>query len=228
MARMPPLPRSTRREFLDGDEIPPADVRRNLRDMARLNRLAGGIGASVRAVATLLDEDEPLPVLDVGAGSGDFARRLTRARSVHVVVSDMRSDVLDIARRWARGWDGLEFVEADARDLPMADASLSVAHASLLMHHLDPPDATRALREMGRVATRGVVINDLRRSRLALAMTALPVLTLSRSPVTRHDGVLSARRAYTLSELDDLAADAGLRPVARTVSWWPRVTTTYR
>jgi hypothetical protein len=59
-------------------------------------------------------------------------------------------------------------------------------------------------------------------------MTALPVLALSRSPVTRHDGVLSARRAYTLPELDDLAAEAGLRPVARTVAWWPRVTTTYR
>ncbi len=81
---------------------------------------------------------------------------------------------------------------------------------------------------MGRVATGGVVVNDLRRSWTALVMTAAPVLAFSRSSVTRHDGVLSARRAYTLAELDDLAADAGLRPVARTPAWWPRVTTTYR
>jgi len=229
MAPMPQLPRSTRRELLDGDEIAPAELRRNLRDMAMLNRLAGGIGASVGAVAKLLNGGEGRPtVLDVGAGSGDFARALARAQSVRVLLADTRPDVLDVARRGSRGVSNLEFVHADARELPFADGSVSVVHASLLMHHLDPPDATRALHEMSRVASRGVVINDLRRSHLALAMTALPVLAFSRSPVTRHDGVLSARRAYTLPELDDLAADAGLRPVARTVSWWPRVTTTYR
>lgn len=217
-----------RPELLDGDQIAPAELRRNLRDMAMLNRLAGGIGSSLRAVRKLLNGDAAPTVLDVGAGSGDFARALVRIRGVRVVLADTRADVLEIARRRSRDARTLEFVEADARSLPFPDASISVAHASLLMHHLDPPDATRALREMGRVATRGVVINDLRRSHLALAMTAVPVLALSRSSVTRHDGVLSARRAYTLAELDDLAADAGLRPVARTVSWWPRVTTTYR
>lgn len=225
---MPPLSRSPRRELLDGDAIAAAELRTNLREMAMLNRLAGGIGASVRAVGKLLNGDGSLPVLDVGTGSGDFARALVRGRQVRVLLVDARPDVLAIARRGTRGMRDLEFVQADARTLPFSDDSVSVAHASLLMHHLDPPDATLALREMGRVAARGVVINDLRRSHLALAMTALPVLALSRSPVTRHDGVLSARRAYTLAELDDLAADAGLRPVARTISWWPRVTTTYR
>jgi SAM-dependent methyltransferase len=225
---MPGLPRSPRRELLDGDDIAPAELRRNLREMVMLNRLAGGVGASVHAVERLLDGDGSLPVLDVGAGSGDFARSLVRRRSVRVVLADARGDVLAIARHGTRGTVGLEFIEADARELPLPDAAVSVAHASLLVHHLDPPDVTRALGEMARVATRGVVINDLRRSHVALAMTALPVLALSRSPVTRHDGVLSARRAYTLPELDDLAADAGLRPVARTIPWWPRVTTTYR
>lgn len=225
---MVPLPRSAHRELLDGDGIDALELRRNLREMAMLNRLPGGVGTSVAAVRRLLNGDASRPVLDIGAGSGDFGRRLRREHPVRVVVADARADVLDIARRHTRGLDAVELVEADARDLPFADASMAVAHASLLMHHLDPPDATRALREMRRVATRGVVINDLRRSRLSLAMTALPVLALSRSPVTRHDGILSARRAYTLAELDDLAADAGLRPVARSPSWWPRVTTTYR
>ena len=222
------LSRSTRRELLDRDVIDAAELQRNLDEMAMLSRLPGGVRASVGAVRRLLNGDAAPSVLDVGAGSGDFARRLTRAHAVRVVVSDVRSDVLALARRRTRWVEALEFVEADARNLPFADGSLSVAHSSLLMHHLDPPDAVRALREMRRVASRGVVINDLRRSRLALAMTALPVVALSRSPVTRHDGILSARRAYTLAELDDLAADAGLNPVARTVSWWPRVTTTYQ
>jgi hypothetical protein len=81
---------------------------------------------------------------------------------------------------------------------------------------------------MRRVARSGVVINDLRRSRLAFAGTAVAVLALSRGRYTRHDGILSARRAYTLAELDALAADAGLSVAWRSWSAMPRVTTVYR
>ena len=87
---------------------------------------------------------------------------------------------------------------------------MDIAHASLLMHHFDPDDAVMALAEMRRVSRLGVVINDLRRGLVPFAMTAAAVLALSRGAYTRHDGVLSARRAYTLAELDTLAARAGL------------------
>ena len=43
-----------------------------------LNRLPGGIGDSVRAVDRLLGEQADASVLDIGTGSGDFARRLRR------------------------------------------------------------------------------------------------------------------------------------------------------
>jgi hypothetical protein len=96
------------------------------------------------------------------------------------------------------------------------------------MHHFDPDDAIIALSEMRRVSRLGVVINDLRRGLIPFAMTAAAVLALSRSAWTRHDGVLSARRANTLAELDTLAARAGLTRVSRSVRFWPRVTTVYR
>lgn len=225
---MRPLPRSTDPELLDGTDVDPAELRRNLREMAMLNRLPGGVGASVRAVGRLLNGDASGTVLDAGTGSGDFARHLRRRHPGPIVLADSSPDVLAIARRNVGRMVELQTVEADVRALPLADASVSVAHASLLMHHLQPSDAVRALTELRRVARRGVVVNDLRRSRVALALTAIPVLALGCSRYTRHDGILSARRAYTLAELDDLAAAAGLRPRSRTARTWPRVTTTYQ
>lgn len=229
--RMRPPARSLERELLDGPDLDPAELARNLREMAMLNRLPGGVGASVTATLRSL----PIPrtgrgrgVLDIGAGSGDFAQALRRRSAVPILLADHSSAVRVIAARAVARMDDVTLLDADARSLPLDDASVDVTHASLLLHHLDPADAVRALREMGRVARAGVVINDLRRGWLAFLMTAAPVLAFSRSPVTRHDGVLSARRAYTLAELDDLAADAGLRPVTRSPAWWPRVTTTYR
>ena len=228
MADMSTFPRSLERELLDAPDPDPDELRRNLAEMAMLNRLPGGVDASVRAVVALLSRDRQGPVLDVGTGFGDFARRLRRRSAAPLVLLDHSADVLEIARRNAAGMDDVTVLHADALDLPFPDQSVAVAHASLLLHHLDPDEAVVALRGMRRVARSGIVINDLRRSRVALAMTAIPILVLARARYTRHDGILSARRAYTLGELDDLAADAGLRPVSRSAAWWPRVTTTYR
>ena len=228
MADMSTFPRSLDRELLDAPDPDPDELRRNLAEMAMLNRLPGGVDASVRAVEALLGSDRQGAVLDVGTGSGDFARRLRRRCAAPLVLLDHSADVLEIARRNVAGMDDVTVLHADALDLPFPDESVAVAHTSLLLHHLDPEEAVVALRGMRRVARSGVVINDLRRSRVALAMTAIPILVLARARYTRHDGILSARRAYTIDELDDLAADAGLRPVSRTAAWWPRVTTTYR
>lgn len=220
--------RSAERELLDADDLDPTELRRNLREMAMLNRLPGGVGASVAAVLDVLDGAGEATVLDVGAGIGDFARHLRARAPARVVVSDLRDEVLALARRNLRRTDGVTFLRADARALPLSDGAVDVAHGSLLLHHLDPPDAVVALHELRRVARRGVVVNDLRRGWLAGAATTLSVLALARGRYTRHDGPLSARRAYTLAELDALADAAGLRLVARGPAWWPRVTSVYR
>ena len=215
-------------ELLDGERLDPRELRINLREMARLNRLPGGTADSVRATISLLDGRTDATVLDVGTGSGDFVRRLVRERPLRVLACDLRPEVMAIASRNLAGLDNVEVIRADARSLPFDDGAVEVTHASLLLHHLDPPDAVAALREMRRVAHEGIVINDLRRGRLAFAATAASVLALSRGRYTRHDGVLSARRAYSLPELDRLAASAGLSVAWRSSTIWPRVTTVYR
>jgi SAM-dependent methyltransferase len=220
--------RTDARELLDAADLDPVQLRINLREMAMLNRLPGGVRESVRAVNGLLDGRPDSSVLDIGAGFGDFARRLARLRPVDVLVGDSRDEVLAVARRNLANTDSVSFLQADVRALPLPDDAVDVAHASLLLHHLDPADVVLALREMRRVARDGVVVNDLRRGWLAFVMTAAPVLALTRGRYTRHDGILSARRAYTLPELDELATQAGLRPVRRARAWWPRVTTVYR
>jgi ubiquinone/menaquinone biosynthesis C-methylase UbiE len=220
--------RSPAHEFLDGESLDALELRKNLREMAMLNRLPGGIGDSVRAVERLLGGQSEATVLDVGTGSGDFVRRLRRRRHVEVIASDVRPEILEIAARNLAGTNHVSLLKADARALPLGDGEVDIAHASLLIHHFDPDDAVIVLAEMRRVSRLGVVINDLRRGLVPFAMTAAAVLALSRAAWTRHDGLLSARRAYTLAELDTLARRAGLARVSSTPRFWPRVTTVYR
>jgi hypothetical protein len=56
----------------------------------------------------------------------------------------------------------------------------------------------------------GVIVNDLLRTRVSLALVWLATRLLARHPMSRHDGPLSVRRAYSPDELRALAARAGL------------------
>jgi len=221
--RLPLGARTDSVELLDSGRLSPPEVEANLDDLARLNRLPGGTAASIAAVRRLMAPGNAPRILDVGTGRGDMPLAFA-ARGWEVVAADTNPGVLAIARR-ELGPASIEVVEADVRDLPFADGAFDVAHASLLVHHLDPAGVVAGLRELGRVASRGVVINDLRRGLLPLLATAVSVAVIGRSRVTRSDGLASARRAYTLEELDRMLAAAGLATRWRSAGWMPRVVT---
>ncbi len=220
--RLPMAHRADAHELLDSGALSPAEVETNLADLARMNRLPGGVAASVKAVDRL--GRGALTVLDVGTGAGDMPLAFAR-RGWPTTAIDTNPQVLSVARRATARTDLVEVLEADARALPFADGAFDVAHCSLLVHHLTPSEAVAVLREMRRVARRGLVVNDLRRGVLPLAATAASVLVFGRTHVTRTDGIASARRSYTIEELDDLLASAGLRATWRSNRWLPRVVT---
>ena len=189
-------------ELLDSGRLSPREVERNLADLARLNRLPGGTDASVRAISSLGPGSGGMRILDVGTGAADMPGAFAR-RGWRTVAVDTNPEVLAVARHATAANPRVEILAADGRDLPFPDAAFDVAHCSLLLHHLDPADVVALLAEMRRVARRGVVVNDLRRGIAPLVATAVSVAVLSRSRVTRIDGIVSARRAYTVEELSE-------------------------
>lgn len=211
-------------ELLDTGELSQEEVERNLADLARLNRLPGGTAFSVAAIRRLLLGADDATILDAGTGRADMPAAFA-GRGWRSVGLDLNPSVLTAARRASAREPLVEIVEGDVRSLPFPDGAFEVAHASLLIHHFDPGDAVTVLRELARVARRGIVVNDLRRGLLPLAATWATLVAAGRSPVTRRDGVVSVRRAYTLEELDELLAGAGLAVRWRSSGWLPRVAT---
>jgi SAM-dependent methyltransferase len=212
------LSRSTELEWLDAPGHAPAALAGNLADLRRVNRWLGGVRLTLRALERLTADLRPgatLAVVDVAAGGADIPEAVVdwaTRRGVHarVVATDLSPRILALAAR--AGSARVPLAAADARALPLADRSVDVATCSLALHHLAPDDAVGMLREMRRVARRGIVVNDLVRGWLGYggAWALSRALT---NPLTRHDAPLSARRAYTLPEMRMLAARAGLGPL---------------
>ncbi len=179
-----------------------------LRDIDRLNTWFGGYWLTRRAIERLTGGARSIAVVDVGGGRGDFARRLARGarrrgRRARVIVVDRDAAVT--------GDDpDVRAVRADATALPFRVGAVDVAIASLLLHHLDPAAAVRGLAEMRAAARRGVVVNDLLRTRVTVALVWVATRLFARHRFARHDGPLSVRRAYAPDELAALAGRAGI------------------
>lgn len=216
------------RERLDGPLDDPATLRGNLRDLRRVNRWLGGARLSRDAIGALLrvagpgdERGRPLRVLDVGTGAGDIPVALLTAWrhgaiDAHVTAVDSRPEVIRAAMALDPGLaatPGLELAVADGRALPYPDGAFDVAHASMVLHHVEPAETGAFVRELARVARVGIVINDLDRGRLAWCWAWILAHLLTRNPLTRHDGPLSVRRAYTRPEARAIVEAAGLRVV---------------
>jgi SAM-dependent methyltransferase len=223
---------SDAREYLDGALSDRATLVGNLRDLRLVNSLFGGAELSIRAMRALVEQGVPLPaatletirVLDVGTGAADIPARLLRGRgpwrAVHVTATDSRLEVIEAAQVLDPALaeeSSLSLEVADGRSLPYPVGAFDVAHASLVLHHLEPDDAVAFLRQLRRVARLGVVVNDLDRSRLGWLGAWLILHAITRNRFTLHDGPLSVRRAYRRSEARALLGAAGLRPVREVV-----------
>jgi len=195
------------------DSRDPAVLAENLRDLRRVDRWLGGQTLTLAALHALaLPSPDRLSVVDVASGGGELPAALVRSgAAARAVALDRNEAILELARRSA---PGVVLVHGDALELPFPDGAFDVATCSLALHHFDPPGAVTVLREMRRVARVGVVVNDLVRCWHGYVGALVLTPLFSRSPVTRHDAPLSIRRAYTVAELRDLLAHAGLVPVA--------------
>jgi ubiquinone/menaquinone biosynthesis C-methylase UbiE len=161
-------------------------------------------------------------LLDVGTGGADIpvsllADAARRGRSLRLTAIDSRAEVLEAARVARPSLDaigGLSLAVADGLALPYSDGAFDVAHSSMVVHHLERPDAVAMLRELTRVARVGIALNDLVRGDLYWAGAWVMSHTLTLNRLTRNDAPLSVRRAYTRQELRELVGESGLRIVA--------------
>jgi ubiquinone/menaquinone biosynthesis C-methylase UbiE len=210
-------------ELLDGPLDDVAALAGNLRDLRRINRWLGGVQLSAAGIEALAAHRLDVTMLDVGTGGADIPMALLqtadrRGRRLAVVGIDSRSEIVAAARAAAEAASvdltRLQIVVGDGRSIPFPDRSYDVAHASLMLHHLEPEDALELLREMGRVARLGIVVNDLERSRLGWLGAWLIGHLMTGNRYTRRDAPLSVRRAYRHDEAAELIRAAGLIPVA--------------
>lgn len=198
-------------ELLDDDLGTPAEIAASLRDLQHINDWFGGTRSAIRSLGQIAQSQRRsrLSLLELGSGNGQVpiaAREALRRRGVELDVTLLDKVSSHLPR------NGVPSVAADALHLPFRDGAFDVVACNLVAHHFDPDALRQLAAEALRVARIVVLINDLVRSPLHLALTYAG-LPLFRSRLTWHDAPASVRQAYTPEEMRRLLGDLGAQKI---------------
>src|SRR3989304_3265199 len=130
-------------------------------------------------------------------------------------LSELEANFRDISRlnRYFGGsWGARSHLVRLLGGRPGGGGGGAAAISSLPLPHLEPDAAPGLLAEMGRTSRLGFVVNDLMRSRFAYVLVWLTTRLFAWNRMSRHDGPLSVRRAYSAREIGALAERAGVAP----------------
>jgi 2-polyprenyl-3-methyl-5-hydroxy-6-metoxy-1,4-benzoquinol methylase len=202
-------------ELMDLPDADPCELAHTLTDLAWINRWLGGMRLIRAHLPSLLDGTAAsLRILDVGTGYADVPRAVARwgrrcGLPVEIEGVDHREQIVRLAQEASAPYPEIRIRRAEALSLPYPEGSFHVVLASLVLHHMEGEDQVQFLRELYRVASHAVLVNDLRRGRWPFLVTWAALHIVSRNRLIHHDGPLSVRRSFLPAELLALARRAG-------------------
>jgi 2-polyprenyl-3-methyl-5-hydroxy-6-metoxy-1,4-benzoquinol methylase len=209
--------RSLEKEMMDLPGNPAQLLEEDLKNLRTINHALGAYRGVLRSLEDFRKEKgiTGFSLLDVGAGSGDIAVavvRWARRRGISVRVVALEPDPItaQVARRHTRNFPEISLVRGDGLQPPFSPGSFDFVFASQLLHHFSEREIIEVLRLWAGLARRAILLNDLIRHPLAYGGIWLLTRLFTRNEMTRTDGPLSVRRAFTLAEWRGLFQRAGI------------------
>jgi 2-polyprenyl-3-methyl-5-hydroxy-6-metoxy-1,4-benzoquinol methylase len=200
-------------EMMDRPQSVSAELERDLEHLRQLNRWFGSHRLILNFMRRWIKPDTRTRVVDLATGSGDIPRLIANyARGIRAQVEiealDRQSATLEIARKLSSGYPEISYREADILEWNSAE-TYDIAVCTLALHHFSDEDAVSVLRRCRQLSRRFVLVSDLRGGVFLRTGVYLLTAMIFREPMTRHDARLSAVRAFSFSEMRNLALRAG-------------------
>ena len=200
-------------EMMDRDQPPSNELERDLQHLRQLNRWFGSYQLVLGFIRNWIKPADKLRVIDLATGSGDIPRLIVDyarkiGAGVEIDALDRQPATLEIARTLSADYPEISYREANILEWNSVK-SYDITLFTLALHHFSNDDAVLLLRKSCQMSKRFVLVSDLRRSFFLVAGVYLLTTLVFREPMTRYDARLSAIRAFSFSEMRDLALCAG-------------------
>ena len=200
-------------EMMDRPQPVSPELERDLERIRQLNRWFGSYRVILGFIRRWIKPGAGIRIVDLATGSGDIPRLIVdyaRKIGAHVDVDaiDQQAATLEIARKLSAPYLEISYLDANILEWNPVEP-YDIVLCTLALHHFSDEDAVSALRRCRELSRRFVLVSDLRRGFFLQAGVYLLTALIFREPMTRYDARLSAVRAFSFSEMRDLAQRAG-------------------
>jgi hypothetical protein len=203
------LKRSYQKEMMDDFSIIDERIDTALSDLKIVNKFLGGTETSIAGFKILFNGKKisNLRVLDIGAGASDIFYKLNdKFSNIHFYSLDRSKKICKMLSERS----GTIPIFGDVLHAPVIPKSVDVVHSSLFIHHFTEEEIKEIIISSLLTANCGIVINDLRRSVLALIGIILLTSLFSKSVLVKNDAPISVKRGFLKRELINLLEDLGI------------------
>lgn len=190
------------------------ELEKSHHDLELVNRYLGDRRALLKHLSHQIKGMSEFSLLDIATGSADlpvtivdWARKAKVTPAITAV--DINELTLEVAGKRTEAYPEISLQAGDAFALDFPDQSFDIVLCCKTAHHFTNGETVQLIREMRRIARRGYILLDLRRSWIAYFLIYLITRLSGRNRVTCYDAPLSVLKSYTPQELAALAKQAG-------------------
>ena len=216
--------RSYKKEILDNENIPFADIRQNMKELNTINTRLGGHAITIAGVKEIIQRiatNQPVTICEIGCGGGDNLNAInTWCKKENITAKfigiDIKPECISFAQQQyptlCCSW-----LSSDYQQISFKEEKPAIIFSSLFCHHFSEQELTGMLRWMKQQSSRGFFINDLHRHWLAYYSIQIITRLFSKSYLVKNDAPLSVTRGFVRSEWQNIMAAASIENYS--ISW---------
>ncbi len=146
-------------------------------------------------------------ILDIGSGGGDIIlllHQFTKKDGFDVNFTGIDPDPRAIHYTLQKKWpDEINFIKTTSSDLVEGKWSFDIVISNHLLHHLTPDELIDICNDASTLSKKMVLFNDIERSDMGFSIFSVLSPILFRNSFVSMDGVISIKRSYTKTELQE-------------------------
>jgi 2-polyprenyl-3-methyl-5-hydroxy-6-metoxy-1,4-benzoquinol methylase len=214
--------RSYKQELLDKDDIPFADIRRNMQELNTINVWLGGHNITLAGFKKLLGKKGSVHICEIGCGDGNNLYQLYKWCKKHNIQFsctgvDIKPECIQSAKKdyaiEKACWIAQDYKTVEFKSKP------DIIFSSLFCHHFKEEELYYQLQWMKQNAATGFFINDLQRNWFAYHSIKVITKIFSSSYLVKNDAPLSVARGFRKNEWVELLNKAGISNYAIEWKW---------
>lgn len=208
--------RTSEPEIMDNFELQGEGLEEVLKDLERVNKLLGGNKITVKGIEKLIfNGKDVLEIADIGCGSGAMLREIAKwgrkkKMNLRLIGIDANPHSINIAEKLSKNFLEISYKTQNIFAAEFQEQTYDIICCSLTLHHFKDPEIKSLLKILKKQAKRGIVINDLHRSKRAYYLFRLFCVFFVKNQIAKTDGLVSILRGFKSAELAKLSEDLEL------------------